>query len=131
MDHSCEYITEFQVIDRKYDITNTFVVETISVPVQACFICKKTKSKPPEDEFITIRSNYDDELILGYEIMEVGDVCTERPLTCNWMDYVPRVPRSEKENFLFIRISEIKKTNCKCKSCIFLKTYVGFIENGD
>ena len=129
MDHFCKYQPEFRVKERKYDSTNTFVIETTSVCVQACFICKKIKPKTPTDEFVSIRIYYDDELILGYEIIEEGDVCTERPVTCNWMDYVPRVLGSEKEDSLYIRISEIKKTNCKCKSCNFLKTYVDFIDD--
>ena len=60
---------------------------------------KKIKPKTPTDEFVSIRIYYDDELILGYEIIEEGDVCTERPVTCNWMDYVPRVLGSEKRRF--------------------------------
>ena len=72
---------------------------------------------------------YDDELILGYKIKEEGNVCTERPITCNWMDYVPRVPGNKRQDSLFIRIIEIKKTICKCKSCNFLKTYVEFIDD--
>ena len=54
---------------------------------------------------------------------------TERPVRCNWMDYVPRVLGGENEDSLYIRISEIKKTNCKCKSCYFLNTYVEFIDD--
>ena len=128
MDHFCEYEPEFRVTKTKYDSTNTFAIETTSVCVQACLICKKIKPKIPADEFVSIRTNYDDELILGYEIIEEGHVCMERPVTCNWIDYVPRVPGSKKEDSLYIRISGIKKTNCKCKSCNFLKTYVDFID---
>ena len=125
MDHSCEYITDFRVTERKYDSTNAFVTGTTSVCVQVCFVCKKTKPKTPTDEFVSIRTNYDDELILGYVVSEEENVCTERPVTCNWKDYIPR---GEKEDSLYIRISGIKKTDCKCKSCNFLKTYVEFID---
>ena len=126
MEHFCDYQPEFRVTKTKYDSTNTFVIETTSVCVQVCFSCKKIKPRTPTDEFISFRTNYDDELILGYEIMEEGDVSTERLVTCNWMDYVPR---GEKGDSLYIRISEIKKTTCKCKSCNFLKTYVNFLED--
>ena len=71
MDHFCKYQPEFRVKERKYDSTNTFVIETTSVCVQACFICKKIKPKTPTDEFVSIRINYDDELILGYEIFQI------------------------------------------------------------
>ena len=83
MDHFCEYEPEFRVTKTKYDSTNTFAMETTSVYVQACLICKKIKPKIPTDEFVSIRTNYDDELILGYEIIEEGHVCMERPVTCN------------------------------------------------
>ena len=126
MDHFCDYQPEFRVTKTEYDSTNSFVIETTSVCVQACFICKKIKPKTPTDEFVLIRTNYDDELILGYEIMEEEEVCTERPLTCNWMDFIPK---GEKEDSLCLRISKIKKANCKCKSCNFLKTYVDFLED--
>lgn len=126
MEHFCDYQPEFRVTKTKYDSTNTFAIETTSVCVQACFICKKIKPRTPTDEFISIRTNYDDELILGYEIMEEGDVSKERFVTCNWMDYVPR---GEKGDSLYMRISEINKTTCNCKSCKFLKTYVDFMED--
>ena len=109
MDHFCDYQPEFQVTKPKYDSTNTFVIETTSVCVQVCFISKKLKPKTPTDKFVSIRTNYNAELILRYEIMEAGDVFMERPVTCNWMNYVPRVPGNEKEDFLYIRISEINK----------------------
>ena len=124
MEHFCDYQPEFRVTKTIYDSTNTFAIETISVCVQACFICKKIEPSTPTDEFISIRTNYDDELIMGYEVMEEGDVSKERIVTCNWMDYVPR-----GEDSLYIRISEIKKTTCKCKSCNFLKTYEDFMED--
>ena len=41
----------------------------------------------------------------------------------------PGFSGAKKEDSLYIRISEIKKTNCKCKSCNFLKTYVDFIDD--
>ena len=125
MDHICEYETEFRVIERKYDSTSTFVIETTSVSVQVCFVCGKTKQRTPTVGFVSIRTNYDAHLILGHEIMEEGDVRMERPVTCDWMDYVPR----DEKDFLCIRISEIKKANCKCKPCSFLKTYVDFVED--
>ena len=56
--------------------------------------------------------------------MEEGDVSNIRPLTCDWMDFIP-MWRSEDP--LLIRCSEIKETNCK--SCNFLKCYVDFINN--
>ena len=102
MDHFCEYQPEFRVIKRKYDSTNTFAMEATSVCVPGRFICKKIKPKTPSDEFVSIRTNFDDELILGYEIMEEGDVYMERPATCNWKDVIPRVPGSEKEDNLYI-----------------------------
>ena len=97
MDHFCDYQPEFRVTKTKYDSTNTFAIETTSVCVQACLI----KPRTPSDEFVSIRTNYDDDLIFGYEIKEEGDVCTERPIKCNWMDYVPRVPGNERQDSLF------------------------------
>lgn len=125
MEHDCEYETECRVIDQKYDSTNTFVIETTSVEVQVCSVCGKIKPRTPTHEYVSIRTNYDYDLILGYEIIQEGDVRMELSVTCDWMDYIPR----DNNDFLYIRIREIKKANCKCKSCSFLKAYVDFIED--
>ena len=57
--------------------------------------------------------------------MEEDEVFTERPATCNWMDFIPM---DRKEDPLYIRTSKIKESNCSCKSCNFLKCYVEFID---
>ena len=97
MDHFCEYQPEFRVIKRKYDSTNTFAIEATSVCVPGRFICKKIKPKTPSDEFVSIRTNFDDELILGYEIMEEGDVYMERPRHVTGRTLFPGSPGAKKK----------------------------------
>ena len=80
--------------------------------------------KRQKDEFITIRSNYSYDLIIGYKFVEEGDVCTEQLPTCDWMDYIPMDRNKES---LFIRISKIKESTCYCKPCNILKRYVDFL----
>ena len=46
-----------------------------------------------------IRSNYSYDLIMGYKFVEEGDVCTERLLTCDRMDFIPM---DRKEESLYI-----------------------------
>ena len=124
-DHICEYYGEHRKVDTKYaDDTKTIVTQTAWIWDQFCEICGKTKPKTPKDEFITIRSNYSYDLIIGYKFVEEGDVCTERLPTCDWMDYIPM---DRKEESLFIRISKIKESTCNCKSCNILKHYVDFL----
>ena len=74
-DHICEYHAEHRKIDTKYaDDTKTIVTQTTWIWDQFCEICGKTKPKTPKDEFITIRSNYSYDLIMGYKFVEEGDV---------------------------------------------------------
>ena len=88
-DHICEYHGEHRKVDTKYaDDTKTIVTQMTWIWDQFCEICGKTKPKTPKDEFITIRSNYSYDLIIGYKFVEEGDVCTERLPTCDWMSYI-------------------------------------------
>ena len=125
-EHGCEYRLDLRLTERKYDSTNTLVVQTSYVSVKTCLVCGKLKPRTPTHKYVSIRTNYDANLILGYEIMQEGDVCLERPVTCDWMDYVPE---GGKEDFLCIRMSKIKETNCTFKQCSVLKTYVDFAVN--
>lgn len=106
MEHFCEYRTEDQKVGTKYDSANTSVIQTTYVPIQVFYICGKPKPKTTCDEFVCIRPNYTFDLKMGYEFMEETDVYTERPPTCNWMDFIPM---DRKEDPLFIRISKIKE----------------------
>ena len=126
MDHSCEYHAEYRTVETKYDSTETFVIQTTQISIQVCETCGKEKPETPTDEFISIISYYNYDIIMEYQYMEEGDVSDLRPLTCDWMDFIP-MWRSEDP--LLIRCSEIKETNCQCKSCNFLKCYVDFIDN--
>ena len=126
MDHSCEYHAEYRTVETKYDSTKTFVIQTTQISVQVCETCGKEKPETPTDEFISIRSNYNYDIIMEYQYMEEGDVSNLRQLTCDWMNFIP-MWRSEDP--LLIRCSEIKETNCQCKTCNFLKCYVDFIDN--
>ena len=45
---------------------------------------------------------------MEYQYMKEGDVSNLRPLTCDWVDFIP-MWRSEDP--LLIRCSEIKETN--------------------
>ena len=126
MEHFCEYHSEPRKVGTQYDSTNTFVIKTTYVSVQVCCICGKPKPKTPCHEFVSIRSNYDFDLIMGYKIIEEIDICNERPPTCDWRDFIPL---ARKEDSLLIRISKIEERNCQCKSCDMLKCYVDFIED--
>ena len=89
-------------------------IETTMTKTETMMTKIETTMTKITDEFITIRSNYSYDLIMGYTFVEDGDVCTERLPTCDWMDYIPM---DRKEESLFIRISEIKEAICYCKSC--------------
>lgn len=126
MEHICDYEAEFRMVDTKYDSTKTFVIQTTQISVQVCVTCGKEKPETPTDEFISIRSNYSYDIIMEYHYMEETDVSNLRPLTCDWMDFIPMW---RDEDPLFIRCSEIKETDCQCKSCNMLKCYVAFLEH--
>ena len=125
MDHMCEYRLGHRKVATKYNSAKTHVIQTTYVSVRECYLCGKIKPETPADEFVSIRTNECFDLIIKFRIMEEDEVFNERPLTCNWMDFIPM---SKKEDPLFIRTSKIKETNCQCKSCSFLKLYVDFVE---
>ena len=127
MEHICEYHAEHPKFDTEYNRTKTIITQTTWICIQVYEMCGKTKPKTPTDEFLTIRSNYSYDLIMGYKFVEEGDVCTERLSTCDWMDSMPTDGKEKKS--LYIRISIIRETNCHCKSCNILKRYVDFIDD--
>ena len=61
-DHSCEYHAEYRTVETKYD--RTFVIQTTQLSVQVCETCGKEKPETPTDEFISIRSNYNYDIIM-------------------------------------------------------------------
>lgn len=118
MDHECKYVMKTQLIEKTSNGTRSKIVI-------ACDVCGRLKPRTPKHAYVTIRKNFDEELTLGNEITQEGDVDMERPLTCDWMNYVPL----SREGNLYIRESDIKKTNCDCTQCRFLKSYVDFVED--
>ena len=75
MEHDYEYRSDLRLIERKYDSTNTFVVQTSSVCVQACFVCGELKPRTPTHKYVSIRTNDDADLInLGL----LPDCCMSR-----------------------------------------------------
>ena len=125
MDHVCLYCSQHRKVGTKYS-AKTIVTQTTWICVQACEMCGETRPKTPRDDFITIRSNYSCNLIMGYKCVEEGDVCTERLPTFDWINFIPL---NREDDSLYIRISKIKETNCQCKSCNFLKRNVDFIDD--
>ena len=77
-----------KVYTKYADSIKTIVTQTTWICVEVGEICGKNKAKTPMDEFITIRSNYSFDLIMSYKFVEKSDVCTERPPTCDWMDFI-------------------------------------------
>lgn len=75
MDHVCLYCSQHRNVGMKYR-AKTILTQTTWICVQVCEMCGETRPKTLRDDFITIKSNYSYNLIMGYKCVEEGYLYT-------------------------------------------------------
>ena len=112
---------DFRTVKMVYDPSSTTILE--ATQMSFCRFERTLTSYNTADEFLLIRTNSDDDLILGYETIEqpnsmaCSDSADKLAKYCDWIDHMGH---RDREDSLYIRISDFKRTNCQCKSCRLL-----------
>ena len=106
---------DFRTVKMVYDPTSTTILEAMQM--SSCGCERILTPYNTADEFLLIWTNSDDDLILGYETIEQPNsvVCMnsgdESAKYCDWIDHMGH---GDKENSLYISISDFRKTDCQC-----------------
>ena len=126
--YNSHYGCDFRTIKMEYDPTSTSILE--ATQMSSCG-CERTLTPyNTANDFLLIWTNSSDDLALGYETIERPNsvVCMdsgdESAKYCDWIDHIGH---GDREDSLYIRISDLKKTECQCKSCRLLNAYAELI----
>lgn len=123
----------YRTIKLVYDRTNSIIIEgtQIEVPIYKWSFKKTFTPENATGDYITVRSNFDADVIMDFETVEDTDSLSsfhppdfpfQDKTLCDWYEYIPG-----KDEKLYLKIKDYKNRDCECKFCKFIKAYIDMI----